>query len=41
MEDYWLRRRLGAKQRMVAWLPALVQKAIVQKLGGTVMVADK
>jgi SAM-dependent methyltransferase len=41
MEDYWLRRRLGAKERMVAWLPVPVQKTIVQKLGGTVMTASK
>lgn len=41
MEDHWLRQRLGAKKRAIAWLPIPMQKAIVRKLGGTVMVARK
>lgn len=41
IEDYWLRRRLGSRRSLAAWLPASIQKLVVRKLGGLVFVARK
>lgn len=41
IEDYWLRLRLGDRKYLVDWLPASIQKLVVNKLGGLVFVARK
>lgn len=41
IEDYWLKLRLGKRKFIISWLPASIQRVIVQKLGGIVFVATK
>lgn len=41
IENYWLRLRLDRKERLATWLPASIQRLVVNKLGGLVFVAYK
>jgi len=41
IEDSWLRRRLGRRKGVVAWMPASIQQLLVRKLCGLVWVARK